>query len=1834
MKYVLKKKGRNTSLLLILVMVISMVANILPEGVFSYAEGEGSVTEDVYGEDIPQNDIGLDDEEEVVVPLGVGMMGVLSGEGKFEDVIDDVDFKIATFRGEDKLLDVITGGYIPKIGDEVKLEIEFTLPTNHDYRNGSVLTYDLPPLLANASGSGTLYSDDVPPKVQGSYTVANGKLTVTFGEAIFVEGDGGEQGLKTDFKFDISAKFTALAGGTDLEQKLKLPGQDEITLNFQPVGGKKIENKTALQENPNGENSQWVEWTVNVNTAMDDLGDTGKIFTDTLTNNNHTYDASSLKVTRYELDATGNEILDTVEDVTSNYILTPNTERNSFALNLTGKYAYEIKYKTIPGETVAKSQTLKNQANFDGENSNEASTTIIYGDPITKSVSKSGETATWTIKVNDNRRTMPSGTTVVDTWTSNTNKHEFVGNTVADIFTIEGLDSSKYQITNNTTGFTLTLNDNVSEPFTIKYSTKPKDLVTSSINLSNEVVRNDVDHNDYKSGTIAYYSQNVLTKPNRNNAHINYQEKTIDWTITVNQVRYTMDNLVITDEFVNENLKIIDGTFKVNGQTSGDWILTHTDAVDNSGDGKGGFVLEFKNLVTQPITITYTTEYDVRGQSNLDNYVNKVGIDWKTNNVDYSVPDIQSSVTINTQQKDKGYKTGSYNYEDKEFNWSVGINYNFDTITNAIFTDELDESQIIDKESITVYKLDLSPGTGNEGKADGELSNSNYTLVYAYDEPYKFEIKFNNGAIDNNAYRVTYTSKIRDDYYAPNERTYTVENKARLKGDDYTQAGWEKELTVEHTEKLITKNHNTSQYSGSAKLAWDMKLNWGQSTLSDVVITDEIGLDINGDPNQMIYKDSFKIYEMDFAGTNSTPTKGLEHLPGDGLYDVEFAEDGSSFEVIFTGTIDKAYVIEYETYFLGIPGSELKNTAKLSYNSLSENNVEDEHVFLNSSFTFSGSAFNRKARLIVTKIDKNDNNKKLSGAEFELWTKSGNSKGFLMEKVSTDTDGVYEFKTKVGAVEYYLVETKAPEGYNLESSDYYNNENGKIVDLDDADASGNLKLTVENTEIKQSVIFTKKDSDDFNIKLPGAVFELYDTSNKKITVDSNNEPIGDENNQFTTDSNGQIMVNNLSPGSYYFKEIKPPANYLMPSNVKSSDFTITAGQTEVIERTMTNQRGIGAIIIEKIGTTLEEIGEKVLEGVEFLLTSVDNIINPITYKTDENGKITFDNLPYGKYTLTETETLDGYTLVTKPIEIVLDSDNPNAQVEKTIGNIEKATIVATKKWVDGPTNEPRPTIWFQLWRYTDNKESAELVYNDKTDELRKLENGTTEVRWDNLDQVDTNGETYTYFIKEVDEKGNDFEPENYKKAENGLEVTNSYVSPRNASAKVTKVWAGKQVDKRPTIWYKLYRYTDDIEDMEEVPVSEAPIKEMKNGETEYVWNTLTKTDQKGVDYKFIVKEVDKDGNDYVPNNYKKVEEGLTVTNTLKTYAIGDYTWIDSNRNGIQDQDEEILAGVIVEIYDTTGKKISETTTGENGKYIFDELEAGEYQIKFTLTPEQARRYRFTNQNQGTDTSIDSDADSITGFTKTIILNDDNKNLTLDYDDQDFKATEGIDPTWDAGVIRRSSGGGGGGGIPPEDPEEIEEPEKKDPELPDEEDPELPGKEDPELPGEEDPELPEEPEIKESQDPEDPTEPPVIPKEELPEKDPEKPVREKEDRTPEDTPKIIEIDPGDTPKGIGTPPKNGKVTIDKDGNWNYTPDPGFTGRDRFSIVVTHPDGTEEEIYFDIDVQTPLGGTGEGKGELQSEGRTLPKTGEDSNLALYLLGLLCIGIGIFTRRKKTI
>ncbi len=104
---------------------------------------------------------------------------------------------------------------------------------------------------------------------------------------------------------------------------------------------------------------------------------------------------------------------------------------------------------------------------------------------------------------------------------------------------------------------------------------------------------------------------------------------------------------------------------------------------------------------------------------------------------------------------------------------------------------------------------------------------------------------------------------------------------------------------------------------------------------------------------------------------------------------------------------------------------------------------------------------------------------------------------------------------------------------------------------------------------------------------------------------------------------------------------------------------------------------------------------------------------------------------------------------------------------------------------------------------------------------------------------------------------------------------------------------------------------------------------------------------------------------------------------VSTPAIGDFVWNDLDADGIQDVGESGIPGVRVNLYwvhNSIEYLWDFMDTDSAGFYVFQDLDPGNnYYIEFIL-PEG---YEFSPQDQGSDDSVDSDADPLTGKTTLI-----------------------------------------------------------------------------------------------------------------------------------------------------------------------------------------------------------------------------------------------------------
>jgi hypothetical protein len=109
-------------------------------------------------------------------------------------------------------------------------------------------------------------------------------------------------------------------------------------------------------------------------------------------------------------------------------------------------------------------------------------------------------------------------------------------------------------------------------------------------------------------------------------------------------------------------------------------------------------------------------------------------------------------------------------------------------------------------------------------------------------------------------------------------------------------------------------------------------------------------------------------------------------------------------------------------------------------------------------------------------------------------------------------------------------------------------------------------------------------------------------------------------------------------------------------------------------------------------------------------------------------------------------------------------------------------------------------------------------------------------------------------------------------------------------------------------------------------------------------------------------------------------------------SIGNFVWIDADRDGTQDNNEVGVAGVTVSLYNCDGTFLNNTTTDTNGFYLFANLAPNQsYYVVFSNLPNQ---YIFTSADLGGNDATDSDADN-TGRTVCEPLSPGENNLNYD-----------------------------------------------------------------------------------------------------------------------------------------------------------------------------------------------------------------------------------------------
>lgn len=180
-----------------------------------------------------------------------------------------------------------------------------------------------------------------------------------------------------------------------------------------------------------------------------------------------------------------------------------------------------------------------------------------------------------------------------------------------------------------------------------------------------------------------------------------------------------------------------------------------------------------------------------------------------------------------------------------------------------------------------------------------------------------------------------------------------------------------------------------------------------------------------------------------------------------------------------------------------------------------------------------------------------DNGQALAGAVYELCNAAGN---ISQKNLTTNEHGQLLIKDlAVGS--YQLIETKAPTGYELNSTpvafEITANAATQVVMVKQSDSSTPVAPVVLG-----AVTLTKVAAND-GAALAGAVYDLRNAEDQVIK------------SGLTTDAQGQLTVTELPAGAYHFVETKAPTGYEL--NTKPIQFTIVAQQTTTVSVNASDQ---------------------------------------------------------------------------------------------------------------------------------------------------------------------------------------------------------------------------------------------------------------------------------------------------------------------------------------------------------------------------------------------------------------------------------------------------------------------------------------------------------------------------------------------------------------------------------------------------------------------------------------------------------------------------------------
>ena len=534
------------------------------------------------------------------------------------------------------------------------------------------------------------------------------------------------------------------------------------------------------------------------------------------------------------------------------------------------------------------------------------------------------------------------------------------------------------------------------------------------------------------------------------------------------------------------------------------------------------------------------------------------------------------------------------------------------------------------------------------------------------------------------------------------------------------------------SDKVLDKvSWNTKKLAdGGITRDYEVRVNAENKPLTNAIVLDKLNTD-----GMSYVKDSFVVKKGTWA-VNSNLKLELKNATVVSV-PVNFDASQKSFQVnLGNVAANEGYSIYYKVKIDKTPknGQQFLNNVTLKADKVTETK-NNPFVYQNAGGEAEGYNYSVK----IKKVD-SETNAALAGASFDVIRTSTNE---TVKSVTTDANGEALIDGLLNT-EYKLVETKAPEGYQL-------NKEAIVVKTTDFNTSKIALKTISNKKIPKEPTPTNA-TIELDKQLSGRDlvdgefnFELYEGSNKIQTVSN-------KNGKITFDA---ISYKEVGEHTYTVKEVKGD-NSTIAYDSSSKQVTVKVTKdgdklkSEVVypdgntfNNKFTPNAANATIELDKALS-----GRDLVDG-EFSFELYEGS-NKLQTTTNKNGKISFDSISYkevGEHTYTVKEVKGNDSTITydsseKQVTVKVTKDGDNLKTEVIYPESKTFSNTFTPKETSATIELDKQLTGRDL---VDGEFSFELY--EGSNKLQTTTNKNGKVTFDSISYKEVGEHTYT--IKEV-----------------------------------------------------------------------------------------------------------------------------------------------------------------------------------------------------------------------------------------------------------------------------------------------------------------------------------------------------------------------------------------------------------------------------------------------------------------------------------------------------